>query len=360
MFRAVGSGQWPIPTSNYPSRGTIWNRSDCGHYIHDDILSVSNTATSMTRHELPDACLIKTDTGIYTRYTNITNTKYLPSHSDKWKMEVMGDPYSEMMSAEYKNARIIIETERGKTVSVSVSPPIDPEVKLDSLADVFKFTKQREDAASTHGAEAQIKLSKSEEENPVLKGFAYAQLVCDRVQTKEHFDALLVSQNEVVVVLNGDRFDPEDGHSVFFTGGHRHELSLSTLERLDQRRKDGITNDAVSRRNFVSDGISVDNKPVSAAVLDKVPTKWVVTGIGVDQFFDSKHEHLIKKGVVYLLKEDYAEYFKSALAMEVEYVKNGGFDFGAEYNCNTFSANILERIHRQEQLSHVIGQASNY
>lgn len=126
------------------------------------VSSVSNTAVTLTRRQLPDVCQIISGETIFSSYANFKKLDYAFLEEDKWETGACAEGDVEQFSASYKEAQIFIETDyrsKPEFIVVKVFPSISTDMKFDSLEHLFRFVEQREDAACARRTEAQGKHS---------------------------------------------------------------------------------------------------------------------------------------------------------------------------------------------------------
>ncbi|WP_039058644.1 hypothetical protein [Enterobacter sp. Bisph1] len=142
-------------------------------------------------------------------------------------------------------------------------------------------------------------------------------------------------ENKVIVVANGSREKPFDGHSSFYVNNIRKHLVLLSPKVIKARNKPPY------RAKYP---VKYHREPGyigTYAVIEAKDTAHLqVSDAGIKQAL----QYLSSKGNLFVLDDIYTNVFDSAFRQECKYFSVRPFSYGFHYNCHTFVLNVLLRI----------------
>jgi hypothetical protein len=136
------------------------------------------------------------------------------------------------------------------------------------------------------------------------------------------------SSDRVIVQANGMREDPTKGHAAFFHKGGIYELRAGPDE-------------------FVRNAEFKARYPFYKASAGQVGIKYrsFIEKAQPETFSRvAQISHLIEKGRVFVLGEEYSSYFERAFEGERSNFVRMPYSYGVHYNCNTFALFTIKRM----------------
>jgi hypothetical protein len=144
-----------------------------------------------------------------------------------------------------------------------------------------------------------------------------------------------LAAGRVLVQANGDSGNPRLGHSCFYVTKHRYALETIAVSP----RFEGLKN--VSKYSFEDDGVRYRSIVYCGPPLDESDSEEdsdeISEYVGTLRHLKiAKLLHVIEKGVIFVLHDEYTQHLRMALHLERIYFRHQPFAYGLHYNCNRF------------------------
>lgn len=174
------------------------------------------------------------------------------------------------------------------------------------------------------------------------------------VDTEEYFD--LMDEGRVIVQINGNFNDPIEGHSRIYYRYYSYDLRFSkaATDPADAFSSAGISTQMSEflhgkMKKKMAEQLrerDPDARLNGATVPYFAPgTKSAIFKDKVDEYtMPGSVAKLVLKGRLFALHEKYSKNLENAYHLELSQFRNAARSYGLHYNCNTFVANMLNRL----------------
>ena len=142
----------------------------------------------------------------------------------------------------------------------------------------------------------------------------------------EFFDHF--SSGRVVVQANGTPEDPTKGHAAFFYKNGIYELKVGPDQYLENVRHKA----RYPYEKGAGEGVVVKYRAFIEKTEPKTFSRCAQT------------THLIEKGRLFVLDDQYSRYFERAFEKERSNFVKMPYSYGVHYNCNTFALFTIKRL----------------
>lgn len=163
----------------------------------------------------------------------------------------------------------------------------------------------------------------------------------NRITSYSEFIKVIDTHDSVIVVINGNPANPLSGHSCFFTKGRYYELTKYNVIDIEQEES------------------KIYHSTRAHQYTNKFGTEMLVHAviehrehIFQDEQFIGKYSHLVNKGIVFSINDEFKKYFIESFKTERANFCAQPYSYGIGYNCNTFVFNVL-RLMIYRKIRHI-------